>query len=98
MDICFRHRALYFTVIPINGTSPQPNERPSFQYRPWPYNESPVAAHFTSEDHTEIDMSVMIIDRCWREDALLRKIRESRWITVLALKIRHHSCSKDFVI
>ena len=46
-------------------------------------NESPVAAHFTSEHHTEIDMSVMIIDRCWREDAILRKIRESRWIRTL---------------
>ena len=39
-------------------------------------NESPVAAHFTSEGHTEIDMSVMVIDRCWKEDAILRKIRE----------------------
>ena len=46
-------------------------------------NESPVAAHFTSEGHTEMDMLVMIIDRCWREDAILRKIRESRWIRTL---------------
>ena len=46
-------------------------------------NKFPVAAHFTSESHTEMDMLVMIIDRCWREDAILRKIRESRWIRTL---------------
>ena len=46
-------------------------------------DESPVAAHFTSEGHTETDLSVMIIDRCWKEDTILRKIRESRWIRTL---------------
>ena len=43
-------------------------------------DESPVAALFTSEGHTETDMSIQIIDRCWKEDAILRKIRESGWI------------------
>ena len=46
-------------------------------------NKSSVAAHFTSEGHTETDLSVMIIDRCWKEDTTLRKIRESRWIRTL---------------
>ena len=46
-------------------------------------NESLVVAHFTSESHTETDMSVMIIDRCWREGAILRNIRESRWIRMM---------------
>ena len=46
-------------------------------------NDSPVAAHFTTEGHTESDMAVMIIDRCWREHAILRKIRKSRWIRML---------------
>ena len=46
-------------------------------------NESPVAAYFTSKGHTEIDMSVMITDRCWREEAIIRNIRESRWIRML---------------
>ena len=27
-------------------------------------DESPLAAHFTSEGHTEADLSVIIIDRC----------------------------------
>ena len=48
-------------------------------------DESPVAAHFTSEGHTDTDtnLSVMIIDRCWKEDTILRKISESRWIRTL---------------
>ena len=40
-------------------------------------NESLVAAHFTSEGHTETDLSVMVIDVCWRKDTVLGKIRES---------------------
>ena len=43
----------------------------------------PVAAHFTSEGHTDSDLAVMIIDRCWKEDTILRKIREIRWIRTL---------------
>ena len=39
-------------------------------------DESPVAAHFTSEGHTETDLSLMMIDRCWKDDTILRKIRE----------------------
>ena len=39
-------------------------------------NESPVEAHFTSEGHTEVDLLVMIINKFWKEDAILRKIRE----------------------
>ena len=29
------------------------------------------------------NLSVMIIDKCWKDDAILRKIRESRWIRSL---------------
>ena len=43
-------------------------------------DESQVAAHFTSEDHALTDLLVMVIDICWRKDAILRKISESRWI------------------
>ena len=46
-------------------------------------HESPVAAHFNSAGHDERDLSVMVIDVCWRRDAILRKIRESRWIRTL---------------
>ena len=42
-----------------------------------------LVLHASSEGHTEIDMSVIIIDRCWREDSILRKIRESRWTRTL---------------
>ena len=45
--------------------------------------ESPVAAHFNSTGHSEADFSVMVIDRLWRDDIVLRKIRESRWIRTL---------------
>ena len=54
-----------------------------FNIAPGRINESSVAAHYTSEGHTEIDMLVMIIDRCWREDAILGKIKESSWIRML---------------
>ena len=42
--------------------------------------ESPVAVHFNSLDHTEADLSVMITGRLCRNDNILREIRESRWI------------------
>ena len=45
--------------------------------------ESPVAAHFRSADHSEADLSVRVIDRLWTEDVILRKNRESRWIRAL---------------
>ena len=41
---------------------------------------SPVAAHVTIEGHSETQWSVIIIDVCWNEDTILRKIQESRWI------------------
>ena len=41
-------------------------------------DESPVVAHLTSKGHTLDDLSVMIINKCWKEDAILRKIKESR--------------------
>ena len=31
-------------------------------------DESSVEAHFTSNGHTEANLSVMIIDKCWKDD------------------------------
>ena len=45
--------------------------------------ESPVAAHFRSDGHSESDLSVCVIDRLWTEDTIRRKNRESRWIRTL---------------
>ena len=45
--------------------------------------EKPVAAHFNSGEHSVEDMTVMIIERLWKDDLVLRKIRESRWISTL---------------
>ena len=42
-----------------------------------------LAAPFTSEGYTEADLLVMITDKCWKEDAILSKIRESHWTTTL---------------
>ena len=64
-------------------TSPQPNEQTPIQHCPWCINDSCVAPHFTSEGQSESDLSVMIIDRCWKEDSILRKVRENRWIRML---------------
>ena len=43
----------------------------------------PVSAHFNSRDHTMDDVQVMVIERIWRNDTVLRKIRENRWIATL---------------
>ena len=51
-----------------------------FDIAPSHVDESPVMAHFASEDHAKTDLPVMVIDRCWKANAILRKIRESRWI------------------
>ena len=45
--------------------------------------ESPVAQHFNSGAHGELDMAVMAIELARSRDACLRKIRESRWIRTL---------------
>ena len=45
--------------------------------------ESPVAEHFNSGVHEELDMTVMAIELARSRDACLRKIRESRWIRTL---------------
>ena len=42
--------------------------------------EKPVA---NSRDHTMDDVQVMVIERIWRNDTVLRKIREKRWISTL---------------
>ena len=43
----------------------------------------PVAAHFNTRGHSVEDMEVMVTDRLWTDDPVLRKIRESRWIRTL---------------
>ena len=45
--------------------------------------EKPVAVHFTSPHHTADDLRVFVIEKLRRNDPVLRKIRESRWITTL---------------
>ena len=45
--------------------------------------EKPVAAHFTQPDHSLEDLQVMGIEKIHREDATLRKLRESYWISTL---------------
>ena len=78
-------------ILPLQEEWP-PYEQPPFQHRMNNHcfniahgciDKSPVVAHFTSEGHTEAELLVMIIDKCWKKDAILRKIRESRWIRML---------------
>ena len=45
--------------------------------------EKLVALHFNSPGHTLDDLRVMVIERLWKSDTVLRKIRESRWISTL---------------
>ena len=42
-----------------------------------------VAAHFSTQRHSVEDMEVMVIDRLWKDDPVLRKNRESKWIRTL---------------
>ena len=44
---------------------------------------SPMAAHFNSEDHSETNFLVIIINIYWKEDTILGKIRDSWWIRTL---------------
>ena len=46
-------------------------------------HEKPVAQHFTTSGHSVEDMGVLVIETLWREDPVLRKIRESKWIRAL---------------
>ena len=45
--------------------------------------DSPVAAHFNIDAHSQADMTVMVINQVHSHDSCLRKIRESRWIRTL---------------
>ena len=45
--------------------------------------ESPVAEHFNSAAHQQVDMAVMEIDQIQNHDPCLHKIQESRWIRTL---------------
>ena len=45
--------------------------------------EKPVAAHFTQPDHSLEDLQVMGIEKIYCEDATLRKLHESYWISTL---------------
>ena len=45
--------------------------------------EKLVAAHFTQPDHSLEDLQIMGIEKIYREDATLRKLHESYWISTL---------------
>ena len=45
--------------------------------------DQPVAAHFSTQRHSVEDMEVMVIDRLWKDDPVLQKNRESKWIRTL---------------
>ena len=42
--------------------------------------ESPVPALFNNTHHTEVDLTVMVVYKLWRNDTSLRKIWGSSWI------------------
>ena len=46
-------------------------------------DDKPVAAHLNSPQHTLEDLQVMVIEQLWKRDTPLRKIRESKWSTLL---------------
>ena len=45
--------------------------------------DKPVALYFNKPGHNISDLQVMVIDQLWRNDTVLRKIREERWIATL---------------
>ena len=45
--------------------------------------DSPVAAHFKTDAHSQVHMTVMVNDQVRSHDPCLRKIWESRWIRTL---------------
>ena len=49
---------------------------------------SPVATHFNSAGHSEVDLSVCVVDRRWTEDVILRKNHESKWIRTLGTMLQ----------
>ena len=51
--------------------------------------EKPVAAHFNTQGHSVEDMTVMVIEKLWKDDPVLRKIRENKWMRTLDTS--HHS-------
>ena len=42
--------------------------------------EKPVAAHFNLPGHSMEDLTIMVIEKIWREDTQLRRRRETYWI------------------
>ena len=45
--------------------------------------DKPVATHFNTQGHSVEDLAVMVIERLWKDDPVLRKIRENKWIRTL---------------
>ena len=45
--------------------------------------EKPVATHFISQGHSVEDMTVMVIEKLWKDDPVLRKVRENKWMRTL---------------
>ena len=46
-------------------------------------SDKPVALHFNTVGHTFGDLSVMVIEQLWKNEAIHRKTRESYWIHTL---------------
>ena len=46
--------------------------------------DKPVADHFNGTGHSADDISIMVIERLWRNDTVLRKTKESKWIRTLS--------------
>ena len=42
--------------------------------------DKPVAAHFNTQGHAVEDLAVMVIEKLWKDDPVLWKIREDKWI------------------
>ena len=45
--------------------------------------EKPVARHFNLLGHSLQDLTIMVIEKIHKEDAVLRKIKESHWIQTI---------------
>ena len=42
--------------------------------------EKPVAAPYNNQGHSVEDRTVMVIEKLWKDDPVLRKIRENKWM------------------
>ena len=45
--------------------------------------DKPVVAHFNTQGHSVEDLAVMVIESLWKDDPVIQKIRENKWIRTL---------------